>query len=613
MTESGLPSAAQVVDCDVLIVGGGFAGCGAAFEARYWGRELKIVLVEKAAIERSGAVAQGLSAINCYMGMRWGENRPEDFVRYVRNDLMGLSREDLVYDVARHVDSSVHLFEEWGLPIFTHPTTGQYVREGRWQVMIHGESYKPIIAEAARAAASQVDEHVLITHLLPSAHDPKRIAGAVGFSVRDGSYRVYRARVVIVAAGGASHLFRPRSAGEGWGRTWYPPWSTGSAYALLIRAGAEMTQMENRLVVTRFKDGYGPVGAFFLYLKAVATNAAGENYEVNRRAELRDRVGAYADATPLPTCLRNDLMLREILAGRGPILMHTERVIDSPEKEAVAWGAFLNMTVGQAVTWAAQGTDPRKDPSELILSEPYVLGSHAVCAGAWASGPADVAPEEYRWGYNRMTTISGLFGAGDTIGGSAHKFSSGSFTEGRLAAKGAVRFLADHPGPVEVSEHGVERLRDAIFSPLLRFLASRPGVTSGSVHPDLLFPDQGLHRLEKIMDEYGGGVSANYATNDALLDRGLRQIGHLRDDLRSIGASDLHQLGRAWELDHRVWTAETVLRHTRYRTETRWPGYYYRSDYPKVDDEHWRCFVNSTYDPTTGAWSLFTRPVHAVV
>jgi len=487
------------------------------------------------------------------------------------------------------------------------------VREGRWQVMIHGESYKPIIAEAARAAASRVDEHVLITHLLPSADDPHRIAGAVGFSVRDGSFRVYRARVVIVAAGGASHLFRPRSAGEGWGRTWYPPWSTGSAYALLIRLGAEMTQMENRLVVTRFKDGYGPVGAFFLYLKAVATNAAGENYEVTRRRELRERVGAYADATPLPTCLRNDLMFREIQEGRGPILMHTERVIDTPEKESVAWGAFLNMTVGQAVTWAAQGTDPRTDPSELILSEPYVLGSHAVCAGAWTSGPADLGPPEYRWGYNRMTTVAGLFGAGDTVGGSAHKFSSGSFTEGRLAAKGAIRFLADHPGRVPIADAEVERLRTTIFAPLVRFLAGHPKVTRGSVHPDLIYPDQGLHRLEKVMDEYGGGVGANYATNDELLARGLRQLGHLRHDLGSVAAADLHQLGRAWELDHRLWTAEAVLRHTRFRTETRWPGYYYRSDHPKVDDEHWRCFVNSTYDPASGEWRLFTRPVAAIL
>ncbi|MGB5708520.1 MAG: FAD-binding protein, partial [Arenicellales bacterium] len=98
-------------DCDILVVGGGMGGTGAAYEARYWGRDLKIVVAEKANIDRSGAVAQGLYAINCYMGMRWDENQPEDHVRYARNDLMGMVREDLAYDMARHVDSSVHKFE----------------------------------------------------------------------------------------------------------------------------------------------------------------------------------------------------------------------------------------------------------------------------------------------------------------------------------------------------------------------------------------------------------------------------------------------------------------------------------------------------------------------
>jgi succinate dehydrogenase/fumarate reductase flavoprotein subunit len=112
------------VDSDILVVGGGMSGCGATYESRYWGRDLKIICVEKANIERSGAVARGLYAINCYMGMQWNENRPEDHVRYARNDLMGLVREDLGYDIARHVDSTVHKFEEWGLPIMRDPKTG---------------------------------------------------------------------------------------------------------------------------------------------------------------------------------------------------------------------------------------------------------------------------------------------------------------------------------------------------------------------------------------------------------------------------------------------------------------------------------------------------------
>jgi len=149
-------------DCDILVVGGGMAGTGATFEARHWGRDLKIVCVEKANIDRSGAVAQGLYAINCYLGMQWGENHPEDHVRYARNDLMGLVREDLGYDMARHVDSAVHMFDEWGLPMMKDEKTGRYLREGKWQIMIHGESYKPIVAEAAKKSADKIDADILI-------------------------------------------------------------------------------------------------------------------------------------------------------------------------------------------------------------------------------------------------------------------------------------------------------------------------------------------------------------------------------------------------------------------------------------------------------------------
>jgi len=253
------------------------------------------------------------------------------------------------YDIARHVDSTVHKFEEWGLPIMLNPETGRYQREGKWQIMIHGESYKPIIAEAARKSASEVYNRIMVTHLLMDKAHPGRVAGAVGFSVRDRHFYVFRAKAVIVAAGGASHIFRPRSIGEGVGRTWYAPWSSASAYGLVLHAGAQMIQMENRIVLARFKDGYGPVGAWFLLLKAHATNAYGVNYEAARFEEMKALVGHYAETTPVPTCLRNHAMLQEIKAGNGPIYMHTQEVLDSREKEEIGWQDFLDMTVGQAV------------------------------------------------------------------------------------------------------------------------------------------------------------------------------------------------------------------------------------------------------------------------
>jgi adenylylsulfate reductase subunit A len=601
-------------DCDILVVGGGMGGTGAAYEARYWGRDLKIVVAEKANIDRSGAVAQGLYAINCYLGMRWGENRPEDHVRYARNDLMGMVREDLAYDMARHVDSTVHQFEEWGLPIMRDPETGRYQREGKWQIMIHGESYKPIVAEAARKSADKIYNRIMVTHLLNDENKPNRIAGAIGFNVRTGDLHVFKAKAVIVGAGGASHIFKPRAVGEGMGRTWYAPWSSASAYALPIMAGAKMTQMENRIVLCRFKDGYGPVGAYFLHLKTYTQNAYGEEYESKWYEDTKALVGEYIDHQPTPTCLRNHAFLKETAAGRGPIHMVTKEAFQDPHKETVGWENFLGMTVGQAVVWASQDIDPKYTNPELTTSEPYVMGSHATCSGAWASGPEDVSPSEYFWGYNRMMTVEGLFGAGDALGGTAHAFSSGSFTEGRLAAKAAVRYVRDHAkDQIKVSEEQIETLRKQIYKPLENYEVGRNEIVAGTVSPSYILPIHGLQRLEKIMDEYAGGITVNYMTNEPLLQRGLEHLRLLQEDLEHIGAEDLHQLMRAWELKHRAIASECVVQHTLFREETRWPGYYYRGDFPKLDDDNWHALTVSRRDPVSGEWSLEKAPVYHLV
>jgi adenylylsulfate reductase subunit A len=601
-------------ECDILVVGGGMGGTGAAYEARYWGRDLKIVIAEKANIDRSGAVAQGLYAINCYMGMQWDENQPEDHVRYARNDLMGLVREDLAYDMARHVDSSVHKFEEWGLPMMRDPKTGRYQREGKWQIMIHGESYKPIVAEAARKSADKIYNRIMITHLLMDESKSNRIGGAVGFNVRTGDYHIFKAKAVIVGAGGASHIFKPRSTGEGMGRTWYAPWSSASAYALPIQVGAKMTQMENRIVLCRFKDGYGPVGAYFLHLKTHTQNAYGDQYESNWYEHTKAMVGEYIDHQPTPTCLRNHAFIEEVKAGRGPIHMVTTEAFQDPHLETIGWENFLGMTISQAVVWASQDIDPKYVNPELTTSEPYVMGSHATCSGAWASGPEDLSPDEYYWGYNRMMTVDGLFGAGDALGGTAHAFSSGSFTEGRLAAKAAVKYIRDNKNEkLKISEKQYQDLKEIIFKPMETYETYRNEIVGGTVSPSYLLPMHGLQRLEKIMDEYAGGISVNYMTNEPMLKRGLELLGTLQEDLEHSGAEDLHQLMRAWELKHRTIASECVVQHTLFREETRWPGYYYRGDHMKLDDDNWHCLTLSQRDPESGEWKMEKAPVYHIV
>jgi len=621
-------------EVDILLIGGGMACCGAAFEIMKWidaakaqGTDIKVKLVDKAAVDRSGAVAQGLSAINTYMG----ENDPADYVRYVRGDLMGITREDLVYDVGRHVDDSVRHFEKWGLPIWKQPGDegkslaegGKPVRSGRWQIMINGESYKWIVAEAAKKAlgTENIQERVFIVRLETDKNDPGRVAGAAGFSVREDKIHVYKFKTCLLAAGGAVNVFRPRSVGEGTGRAWYPVWNSGSTYSMAAECGAELTLMENRFVPARFKDGYGPVGAWFLLFKAKAMNAFGEDYQEKNYDDLAVYgYDKYAVGFKMGTCLRNHLMMKEMKDGRGPIFMDTPTAMAklaenmTPKEikhlEAEAWEDFLDMTIGQCGVWAGENIEPDKEMSELMPTEPYLLGSHAGCAGLWVSGPPDLpgTPDHYHWGYNRMTTVKGLFTAGDGVGASGHKFSSGSHSEGRMVAKAMVKYVLDNPDLKPELSRSVEEIVEEIYKPVKTFLEHKDYTTAIDVNPHYITPKMFQFRLQKIMDEYVAGVSTMYQTNAAMLKVAERKLEMLREDSEKMRAKDLHELLRAWENYHRLIAAFAHMKHIQFREESRYPGYYYRADFMRVDDENWKCFVNSTFDRHTGEWTMKKVP-----
>jgi len=374
--------------------------------------------------------------------------------------------------------------------------------------------------------------------------------------------------------------------------------------------------MENRIVLTRFKDGYGPVGAYFLHLKTYTQNANGDNYEKTWYDQTKEMVGEYIDHIPTPTCLRNHAFIQETAAGRGPIHMVTMEAFQDPHLEVIGWENFLGMTVGQAVVWASQDIDPKYQNPELTTSEPYVMGSHATCSGAWVSGPEDISGgiPEYFWGYNRMMTVDGLFAAGDAAGGTAHAFSSGSFTEGRLCAKAAVQYINDgKANGIKVTEAQCEKFKKEIYKPLENYTVGRNEITAGTVSPSYILPIQGLQRLQKIMDDYVGGIGTNYMTNGNGLKRGLELLGILQEDLENVGAEDLHQLMRAWELKHRALVSQCVAEHTMFREETRWPGYYYRGDFLKLDDDNWHCLTVSRRDPKTGKFTMEKAPLYHLI
>jgi len=631
-----------VVDTDILILGGGMSGCGAAVEAAYWAKPLglKVTLVDKAAIDRSGPVAMGLSAINTYMGMdgkvTQNPRMPERFVEYVTNDQMGLIRQDLVYDIARHVDSTVKHFEKWGLPIWKDEA-GNYVKSGEWQVMISGESYKIIVAEAARSAIAalgdkgQIIERVMITHLLKDEKEPNRVCGAVGFSVREDKFYVFKAKVVICMMGGAVHVFRPRSQGEGFGRSWMPPFVNGTTYALILQAGGELTQMDNTFVPPRFKDSYGPVGTFFLLFNTPATNAYGEAYVGGYPSEL-DKWAPYSHAKPCPTPMRNYEMILCAKEGKTPYWMRTEKVVERFQKEITdpkelkkkikeyeseAWEDFLDMTIAGATNWAAHNIDPLEKPMELQMSDSVFIGSHAGSCGAWACGPEDLMPKEYADAfpaqYNCMTTVMGLFTAGCGVGACAHKFSSGSHVQGRIAAKASVKFANDQKDyKPTVSDATINKLKEVVLRPLALYEEKSGYTTSPDVNPHYISPHNFLFRLQKIMGEYIGGWETLYGTSDKMLETGLWKLGFCEEDTEKIAAKNLHELLRAWEAIHRMWVGMACARTRLARKESRWPGYYYKFDYLKLDETK-KHFINVKYDVDKKEWKVIERPMIPII
>ncbi len=206
-----------------------------------------------------------------------------------------------------------------------------------------------------------------------------------------------------------------------------------------------------------------------------------------------------------------------------------------------------------------------------------------------------------------MTTVKGLFTAGDGVGASGHKFSSGAHAEGRIAAKAMVKYAVDNKDMKVELDTSVEQLAAEIYQPVRTFLEYKDYSTAIDVNPNYITPKMLQIRLQKIMDEYVAGCSTYYNTNDKMLAVAEEKLDLLKEDSLKMRAKDLHELLRAWENYHRIMTAEAHMKHIQFREESRYPGFYYRTDKNFVDEKNWHCFVNSIYDKNSKEWTCFKR------
>lgn len=554
------------VTADLLIIGGGNAGCFVATEAAKLNPAAKIVIVEKADIMRSGACSAGMDAINTYIP---ADKTPEDLVRWSRSQVGGGPlREDLSLSNARELNECVDDLERWGLPIL-RDDKGNIRYRGKWDISIHGEQLKPIMAEKAMETGADVYNRVAATGLL--VHNG-RCTGATGFGVRDGKFYVFRARATVVSTGGAGTLYKSYTADstDSGSQIWMCPYCVGSGYAMGLRQGAELTSLEQRWVATRTKDFCGPVDTISVGYGAPIINALGE-----RVMSRYESVGGDA----APRYIRANAPMEEWLAGRGPCFCDTTNM--TPEKTKAMMEDYLNERPSFVLFLASRGQDPSKEPIEIFGSDPYIMGGHTG-GGYWVD-------------MERMTTLPGLFAAGETAGGNPNKFVGGCCAEGKLAARGALAYMAVTEAPV-LDAAQIAQEKERVYAPLL--MRGEEGVS----------PLEMKERLQRLMDEYAGGSSQFYRANEHQLDYALRHIKILQSQFKHLRAHDLHDLMQANETMDRVDVAEAVVHHLKARKETRWAGWQTRSDYPQRDDENFDCFVESRRDPVTGEMTTFTRP-----
>ena len=533
----------QIIHTDVLIIGGGTAGCYAALTIREKS-DAKIVIAEKANIKRSGCLAAGVNAINAYIVKG---RKPQDYVDYARKDADEIVRGDLLLTMSERLNEVTKKMEQLGLVILKDEN-GEYVARGNRNIKINGENIKPILADAV----NQLNDVEVINHLNITDYivEDNMIKGAFGFHMENGTAYEIRAKKVLCATGGAAGLYKPNNPGFSRHKMWYPPFNTGAGYAMGIDAGAEMTTFEMRFIALRCKDTIAPTGTIAQGVGAKQVNSKGEIYE--------DKYGITTSQRVYGTTQEN-------LEGRGPCYLRTEGI--DKEKDTDLKKAYLNMAPSQTLKWIEQGKDPSEQNVEIEGTEPYIVGGHTA-SGYWVNT-------------KRETTIYGLYAAGDVAGGCPQKYVTGALVEGEIAAMDIVEKLKTQT--FDTTDAKEEQLLDDKVKEYNHILSDK----------DSIFTiEQMEEAMQKVMDAYAGGISSHYQFNENCLNLAKEKINNLITLSGQLSAKDYHELMFYYELKERLTICLTLIEHLKARKETRWHSFAENLDYPQKSDD-WKKYVNT--------------------
>lgn len=538
---------------DVLIIGGGTAGCYAALTISEHS-DAKVLICEKAHIKRSGCLAAGVNALNAYIV----EGRtPQDYVDYARKDADGIVRGDLLLTMSERLNSVTERLEKLGLVILKDKD-GKYVTRGNRNLKINGENIKPILADAV----NELDNVTVLNrvNITDYAVEDNHINGAFGIGIENDTFYVIKAKAVIIATGGAAGLYKPNNPGFSRHKMWYPPFNTGAGFAMGINAGAEMTTFEMRFIALRCKDTIAPTGTLAQGVGAKQINSLGEVYETKYGITTSQRVYGTVN---------------ENLNGRGPCYLQTEGITEEQDESLLK--AYLNMAPSQTIKWIESGKNPSQQNVEIEGTEPYIVGGHTA-SGYWVDT-------------NRKTTIDGLYAAGDVAGGCPQKYVTGALAEGEIAGLSVVEYIKDKNVATiddKVVNNHIDEVENFLKDKHCKFTT-----------------EQLEEAMQTVMDSYAGGIKTNYRFNEKQLEIADYKIKQLMELSKDLYAEDFQELMYIYELRERLTVCRSVIAHLKARKETRWHSFAENLDYPEKDNEHWNKYVNSILED--GEIKIITR------
>lgn len=530
----------EKLSTDILIIGGGAAGCFAAITISKES-DNKVLILEKANIKRSGCLAAGVNALNAYIV---DGKKPQDYVDYAKKDAEGIVREDLLLTMSERLNSVTKKLEDLGLVILKDEN-GNYVTRGNRNIKINGENIKPILAdEVYKSKNVTVKNHVNVIDYIVENNE---IKGVYGISTEEEIFYVVQAKSVICSTGGAAGLYKPNNPGFSQHKMWYCPFNTGAGFAMGLRAGAEMTTFEMRFIALRCKDTIAPTGTIAQGVWAPQINSKGEEYGSTYGNTTSERL--YGT-------------VRENLEGRGPCYLKTEGIGEKAELDLLK--AYLNMAPSQTLKWIESGKGPDKENVEIEGTEPYIVGGHTA-SGYWVD-------------INRKTTINGLYAAGDVAGGCPQKYVTGALVEGEISAQSAIKYVENK----ELSNLDENKIEEK-FKEVTSYLNNKES---------LYKVDELEEGMQTIMDKYAGGISSNYQFNENQLKLADDKIDGIIELSKNLKANDIDELVEIYELKERLIVCKAVIAHLRARKETRWHSFAENLDYPNKSSDYLK-YVNS--------------------